>query len=166
MFASTGSVDEWREERLYLRRERDGDSTNARRRGKAVDMDRGADEIARILIVDDRALVLFVMERTLEKLDVDCDLVGVRSGREALQILDAQGFDLIITDLKMPDMDGVELTEQIRARGSDAVVVWITAYGCQGLREEAERLDVFRCVEKPLEVNMIRRMAREALQSN
>lgn len=155
-----------REEKLYLRRKGNGNGANAGRRGRAVVMDRGAGEVERILIVDDRALVLFVMERALEKLDVACDLVGARSGREALQALDAQRFDLIITDLKMPDMDGVELTEQIRARGSNAVVVWITAYGCQGLAEEAERLDVFRCVEKPLEVNMIRRMAREALQSD
>lgn len=144
---------------------RGGDSTDARRRGTAIVMGQGTGRVERILIVDDRALVLFVMERALEKLEIDCDLVGARSGQEALEALEAQGFDLIITDLKMPDMDGVELTEQIRARGSDAVVVWITAYGCHGLEKEAERLDVFRCVEKPLEVNLIRRMAREALQS-
>lgn len=126
-------------------------------------MDRSTDGIARILIVDDRELVLFVMERALEKLDRDCELVGVRSGQEALEAIEEQAFDLIITDLKMPDMDGVELTEQIRAKERDVVVVWITAYGCQGFAEEAERLDVFRCVEKPLEVKLIRRMAREAL---
>jgi len=126
-------------------------------------MGRSADEGERILIVDDRDLVLFVMERALEKLDLDCELVGVKSGREALEALEDRAFDLIITDLKMPDMDGVELTEQIRAMGSDAVVVWITAYGCEGFWREAERLDVFRCVEKPLEVKLIRRMAREAL---
>lgn len=154
-----------REEKLYLRREGDGGSANSPRRGSTVVMERVADEIARILIVDDRALVLFVMERALEKLDIDCKVLGVPSGRKALEALDARTFDLIITDLKMPDMDGVELTEQIRARGSDAVVVWITAYGCHGLAEEAKRLGVFRCVEKPLEVNMIRRMTLEALES-
>jgi two-component system response regulator AtoC len=144
---------------------RGGDGTDARRRGTAIVMGRGTDKVERILIVDDRALVLFVMERALEKLDIDCELVAVRSGQDALEALEAHGFDLVITDLKMPDMDGVELTEHIRARGSDAVVVWITAYGCHGLEKEAERLNVFRCVEKPLEVNLIRRMAREALHS-
>ena len=122
-------------------------------------------ETERILIVDDRDLVLFVMERALEKLDLDCELVGVKSGREALEAIGREGFDLIITDLKMPDMDGVELTEQIRATERDAVVVWITAYGCERFRREAERLGVFRCVEKPLEVKLIRRMAREALEA-
>ena len=126
-------------------------------------MDRGSGDAERILIVDDRDLVLFVMERALEKLDVDCELVGVKSGREALKAIEDRAFDLIITDLKMPDMDGIELTEQIRAAESDVVVVWITAYGCEGFRREAERLGVFRCVEKPLEVNLIRKMAREAL---
>ena len=122
-------------------------------------------EVERILIVDDRDLVLFVMERALEKLDLDCELVVVKSGQEALEAIQIQAFDLIITDLKMPDMDGVELTEEIRAAGNDAIVVWITAYGCEGFRREAERLNVFRCVEKPLEVKLIRRMAREALES-
>jgi CheY-like chemotaxis protein len=128
-------------------------------------MEREADDAERILIVDDRELVCFVMERALEKLDFRCELLSVRSGREALEAIRGQAFDLIITDLKMPDMDGVELTERIRARGSTAVVVWITAYGCQGLGAEAERLEVFRCVEKPLEVHLIREMAREALES-
>lgn len=126
-------------------------------------MDRRSEDAERILIVDDRDLVLFVMERALEKLDLDCELVGVKSGQEALEAIEDRAFDLIITDLKMPDMDGVELTERIRAVESDAVIVWITAYGCEGFRTEAERLEVFRCVEKPLEVTLIRKMAREAL---
>ena len=138
-------------------------SPNARGDKRAIVMDRGSEHTERILIVDDRDLVLFVMERALEKLDVDCELVGVKSGREALEAIEDRAFDLIITDLKMPDMDGVELTERIRAVESDAVIVWITAYGCEGFRADAERLEVFRCVEKPLEVKLIRRMAREAL---
>jgi len=119
----------------------------------------------RILIVDDQRLVLFVMERALEKLDFDCEVLGVGTGEQALKAVDDQAIDLVITDLKMPDMNGVELTERLRAHGCEAVIVWITAYGCQGLRAEAERLGVFRCVEKPLEVKLIRRLAREALQS-
>ena len=119
----------------------------------------------RILIVDDQRLVLFVMERALEKLDFDCEVLGVGTGEQALKTVDDQAIDLVITDVKMPDMNGVELTERLRAHGCEAVIVWITAYGCQGLRAEAERLGVFRCVEKPLEVKLIRRLAREALQS-
>lgn len=121
--------------------------------------------VERILVVDDQQLVLFVMARALEKLDLDCEVLGVSTGQEALDAVEDHTIDLVITDVRMPDMDGVELTERLRTGGCEAVVVWITAYGCQELRAEAERLRVFRCVEKPLEVNLIRRVAREALQS-
>ncbi len=123
-----------------------------------------ADGRVRILIVDDQKLVRFVMERALEKLDVPCELVAVGDGREALAAVDSQAFDLIITDLRMADIGGVELTERLRAQGVDAAVVWITAYGCDGFRDDIERLDVFRCVEKPLEVRQIRQLASDALE--
>jgi CheY-like chemotaxis protein len=123
-----------------------------------------ADDVACILIVDDQKLVRFVMERALEKLDVPCELVAVGDGREALAALDGKPFDLIITDLRMEDIGGLELTERIRARGVDAAVVWITAYGCDGFRDDIERLGVFRCVEKPLEVRQIRQLASDALE--
>jgi DNA-binding NtrC family response regulator len=126
-------------------------------------MDGQPSELERILIVDDQDLVRFVMERTLETLGFDCELLAVGSGREALEAMEDRAFDLIITDLRMPDVGGVELTEQVRAGGSDAVVLWITAYGCASFSAEAEQLDVFRCVEKPLEVGMVREVVRRAL---
>lgn len=122
--------------------------------------DRGTE---RILIVDDRELVRFVMERALEKLGFECELFVARNGGEALETVEEKDFDLVITDLKMPGLDGVELTEEMRTRGVDAAVVWITAYGCGRFGAEAERLGVFRCLEKPLEVNMMRDVARQAL---
>lgn len=117
----------------------------------------------RILIVDDRELVRFVMERALETLGFGCELFVAKSGGEALDAVEERSFDLVITDLKMPGLSGVELTEEMRAREIDAAVVWITAYGCARFDAEAERLGVFRCVEKPLEVNMMREVARQAL---
>jgi CheY-like chemotaxis protein len=123
-----------------------------------------ADSTARILIVDDQKLVRFVMGRALEKLDVPSEVMTVGDGREALAAIDGEPFDLIITDLRMEDIGGVELTERLRGQGVDAAVVWITAYGCDGFQHDAERLDVFRCVEKPLEVRQIRQLASEALE--
>jgi two-component system response regulator AtoC len=120
--------------------------------------------VVRILIVDDQELVRFVMERALEKLDASCDMVAASGAEEALEALTDQAFDLIMTDLRMPDMDGIELTERIRARGIEAAVVWITAYGCAKYSAEGERLGVHRCVEKPIEVGLIREVARDALE--
>ena len=62
-------------------------------------------------------------------------------------------------------MDGVELTEAVRALSPSTVVVWITAYGSQETNAEAQGLGVYRCLDKPLEVAEIRQIALEALEA-
>ncbi|MCK4452589.1 MAG: response regulator, partial [Anaerolineae bacterium] len=64
-----------------------------------------------------------------------------------------------------PGLDGVELTEKIRALSSNTAVIWITAYGCHKVEAEAARLSVYECLEKPLKVTEIRRVVQEALSS-
>jgi CheY-like chemotaxis protein len=119
----------------------------------------------RILVVDNDERVLFVMRGALMRLGAEYDVVTVRSGGEALEEFRKGSFDLVITDLKMSDMDGIELTEAIQALDSGAVVVWITAYGCHGVRAEARELGVYCCQDKPLEIADIRRVVLEALES-
>jgi len=131
--------------------------------GKERTTERGPD-IARILIVDDQELVRFVMERALDKLELNCCLESVSGGHEAFELIVEEPFDLVITDIRMPGGDGVELTERMRDRGLDTTVIWITAYGCGVYRDDIERLSVSRCVEKPLEVNLIREVVLRALR--
>ena len=119
----------------------------------------------RILAIDDDERVLFVLRRTLMGLNDGCEIVTAQNGCEALDKIRARPFDLVITDMRMPGMDGVELTEKIRALNSDTVVIWITAYGCHKVEAEAARLSVYECLEKPLKVTEIRRVVQEALRS-
>jgi DNA-binding NtrC family response regulator len=63
----------------------------------------------------------------------------------------------------MPGIDGLEMTERIRAAAPDVPVIWITAHGCHRFESRAKALCVFRCLDKPLEISAIRRVAREAL---
>ena len=118
----------------------------------------------RILIVDDEENVLFTLRATLAKLDNGADIVTAPSGRQALEKVREMSFDLVLTDLKMPDMDGVAMTEAIRALHAGIVVIWMTAYGCCAVQAEAERLGVYRCLDKPLEVTEIRRIVGKALE--
>ena len=118
-----------------------------------------------ILVVDDDERVLFVLGRILTGLGNGCEIATARNGREALYKIRARYFDLVITDLRMPGLDGVELTEKIRALSSDTAVIWITAYGCHKVEAEAVRLSVYECLEKPLKVTEIRRVVQEALSS-
>jgi len=117
----------------------------------------------RILVVDDDPMVLFVFQDTLRKLGDQYEIVTTRSGRQALDEIKARPFALVITDLTMPDLNGVELSEAINQIRPDTVVVWITAYGCSSVFSEAARLAIYRCYDKPLEVDEILQIAREAL---
>jgi DNA-binding NtrC family response regulator len=119
----------------------------------------------RILIVDDDERVLFVLQHTLMRMNNGYEVVTCRSGHEVLDQCKERPFDLVVTDLRMQDMNGIELTEAIKALDSGAAVIWITAYGCYKVRDEAARLAVCACLDKPLEIAEIRQAVREALET-
>jgi DNA-binding NtrC family response regulator len=118
-----------------------------------------------ILIVDDDERVLFVLRRALRGLGNAYEVVTAQGGREALSKARATSFDLLISDLRMVNMSGIELTEAIKALNANTVVVWVTAFGCHRVAEETARLSVYKCLDKPLKVDEIRRVVREALES-
>ncbi|MDR2013411.1 MAG: sigma-54 dependent transcriptional regulator [Rhodanobacter sp.] len=80
-----------------------------------------------ILVVDDEAKMRRVLEIMLQKMGYR--VVGVSNGREALEAFAANAIDLIIADLRMPEMDGIELLANLRAQQSDVPVIVITAHG-------------------------------------
>jgi DNA-binding NtrC family response regulator len=123
--------------------------------------------LKRILLVDDEESVLFVLYNGLLRLDdgYDVEVEKARDAREALEKLRGSPFDLMVTDLRLPGMDGVELTKAAREMDSDIVVIWITAYDCHKARRDAERLGVYRCLDKPLEIDEIRAIVREAFDT-
>ncbi len=116
-----------------------------------------------ILIVDDEERVLFVLRNALMKLDNGFEVVTASTAEDGLRKARDVSLDLVITDLIMPDMDGIEFTEKIKDLRSEAAVVWMTAYGCRSFQSEAERLGVYRCVEKPLGIQEFREVARQAI---
>jgi DNA-binding NtrC family response regulator len=119
----------------------------------------------RILIVDDETRVLFVLRGALTRLGDGYQVVTASSGRAALATVKQTPFDLVLTDLRMPDMDGIALTEAIRALQPGTVVIWMTAYGHHKVRTEAAQLAVYRCLDKPIKIGQIRQIVLEALGS-
>ena len=79
-----------------------------------------------ILIVDDEIDMLQLLKRSLEP-DLECRIETATSGKEALRILSQKYFDLVLADLKMPGMDGLELLETIKREFPDLTVVMMTA---------------------------------------
>ena len=119
----------------------------------------------RILLVDDDDLVLFAVSEGLQLANGSYEIVTATNGYEALGVLTEFSFDLVITDIKMPQMSGVQLTQEIRSLNLDIPVVWMTAFSSQELKEQAHRMRVYRFLAKPMEVADIRQIAKEALET-
>jgi len=119
----------------------------------------------RILVVDDEARVLLILAEALKRLGNGYEIVTSASGADALEKARQKAFDLVITDLKMSNMGGQELTRNIKELSPDTAVIWITAYGCHNVSREFAALGVYCCLDKPLEIGVIRRAAVDALKS-
>lgn len=104
-----------------------------------------------ILVVDDEPLAAQQVARFLERADVRTSIAN--SGRAAIECDRADAADLIVTDLRMPDGDGVELIRMIRGRDPDRPIIVVTG---QVLREaEAEALEAgaSELLRKPLDLH-------------
>ena len=72
--------------------------------------------VRKLLFVDDEPKVLEGLRRMLRPLRDEWDMAFARGGPEALQLLGRDAFDVVVTDMRMPDMDGAELLAQVRGR--------------------------------------------------
>jgi len=101
---------------------------------------------AKILVIDDERTVCKSCEKILkEKYDVIITL----SGREGLDRLLQEDFDLVLVDLKMPDMDGMELVKIIRQQRPNAEVVIMTGYSTVDTAVEGMKLGAAEFISKP-----------------
>jgi len=117
----------------------------------------------RILIVDDEESVVFFLGENLAELGPGYTVETARSGEEALTKIAQQPFDLVITDLRMPGVDGLELLESIRATDPKTRLILMTAYGSDRVEAEARRLKVYRYITKPFKIEDLVDAARQAL---
>lgn len=118
----------------------------------------------RILVVDDDEAVLLVLRDSLAELPGSPQVVACSSGADAVGRVRAEHFDLVLTDLRMPDIDGVALTTIVRDADKHTIVVWLTAYGSEEVRDKGESLGVYRVLDKPLEVSEIQAVVRDAFE--
>ncbi len=111
-----------------------------------------------IMIVDDEPLIRQGFLARLEYLQIERGQVfEASSGREALQILQDHALDVIVTDIRMPDMDGLELIRQAKERGCRADFVVLSGYAEFSYAEQAIRLGVREYLLKPLSNEELKR---------
>ena len=115
---------------------------------------------ASILIVDDEEVVRRSHLRSLA--DTGCHAEAAVDGREALQVMERQPFDVILLDLRMPGLDGLDVLRTIKARWPDSEVVVITGYPSIESAKEAVRLGACNYIAKPVGPDDVIRAANEA----
>jgi two-component system NtrC family response regulator len=102
-----------------------------------------------ILIVDDEKNYPLILSAVLE--DEDFDTLTANSGKDALAILDDSDVDLVLTDMKMPQMDGIELLDRIKKKDADLPVIMMTAHGTIEKAVEAMQKGAYTYILKPFD---------------
>lgn len=118
----------------------------------------------RILVIDDDEGVRDALKMTLEYEGYECLLA--RSGREGLERLGAESVDLVLLDVKMPGMDGLEVLRRMRERGDAVPVIVISGHGTIGTAVEATKQGAFTFLEKGFEGDVLRVNVRNALEQH
>ncbi len=116
---------------------------------------------ARILVVDDDASMRRVIEFTLAE---HYQVRVAENGKQALELLSAEPVDLVITDVRMPCMDGMELLRRIRQDFSGVLVILLTAYGSIDAAVEAVKSGAYDYLTKPFNPEELKLVVGKALE--
>ena len=116
---------------------------------------------ATVLAVDDDATSLRVLSAYLKRCGIE--VITASGGAQALELLEQRHCDLLISDLRMPEMDGIELLQEIRRRGVDIPFIIVTACGSIESAVDAMRQGAFDYLEKPYNFNTLLFMVQRAL---
>ena len=114
--------------------------------------------VATVLLVDDDPGVRFALTEVLA--DRGYRVITAGSGAQALTLLD--GVDVVVTDLSMPGMDGLELVAQIRARMPGLPVILLTAHGSENMVRIASSRGACGCLSKPFDIDEIAQVIEQA----
>jgi len=101
-----------------------------------------------VLVVDDDPLVNEMMVETIKRLDYDVS--SVFSGEEATALFNEKTYDIVLTDLKMDEMSGIDLLRKIKQNNSETVVVLMTAFGTVELAVKAIKFGAYDFLIKPV----------------
>jgi DNA-binding NtrC family response regulator len=120
--------------------------------------------MAKILIIDDERSIRNTMKDILEFEKHKIWLA--ENGREGLEMALSQPFDLIFSDIKMPEMDGIELLQQLKEKEIDAPVVMISGHGSIETAVDSIKKGAFDFIEKPVDLNRLLITVRNALDKS
>lgn len=118
---------------------------------------------ARLLIVDDEQDMLRLLERTVAG-EVDCQVDTAGNAFKARALMESTQYDLVLLDVRMPGMDGMEFLGKIRSDSPDVTVVMMTAYGTIDLAVDAIKQGAYDFLTKPFELDKVVHVVDKALE--
>jgi len=118
----------------------------------------------RILIADDEQTLVFFLRRGLSEAGLNCKVDVVDTGEDALARLAFDEYQVLITDLKMPGINGLTLAAAARSLHPTIGIILMTAYGSREVEAEAEQLMVDGYLTKPFHMERLRDIVEKILQ--
>jgi two-component system response regulator AtoC len=116
--------------------------------------------VRRVLVVDDEENLRLVLKTLLKRHGYEVETAS--TGEEALGLVDSFGPDVVLTDVRMPKMGGLDLLATLKAKGNDATVIVMSAYGNMDLAIEAMKTGAYDYVQKPFKPDEIVLALRKA----
>jgi two-component system response regulator PilR (NtrC family) len=117
----------------------------------------------KVLIIDDEPDLLELLELTLSRMGLDP--VRAESVKQAIELLDREPFDLCLTDMRLPDGEGLRVVEHINNKGLDVPVAVITAFGSASNAVAALKAGAFDYLSKPVALEQLRALVKQALKA-
>lgn len=116
-----------------------------------------------LLIVDDEPDMLSFLKRAISA-EIDCEIYTAISGRDALEVMTVSRIDIVLLDIKMPEMDGMELLSRIKEKADSPTVVMMTAYGAIELAVESIRKGAYDFITKPFDLTRLILTLKKAIE--
>ncbi len=118
---------------------------------------------SRILVIDDERFITKSLKQHLEK--EGCEVFTAESGEEGLEIFKSDAPDIVLLDLNMPGIGGIETLKTIKRLNNDVIAIIITAHGDIETAVSATKLGAYDFVEKPFELNRISVLIKKAMET-
>ena len=120
--------------------------------------------MAKILVIDDERSIRSTLKEILEYEKYEVDLA--ESGKEGLESFEIGKYDIILCDIKMPEMDGIEVLEKIFEQSADTQVIMISGHGNIDTAVQAIKMGAYDFIEKPLDLNRMLITIRNAMDKS
>jgi len=118
--------------------------------------------VARILVIDDEPIVCESLKRILDEEGYEAE--SALSGKEAFEKMKGHPFDIVITDLKMPGIDGMEVLRTFRKDYPDSIIIMITGFSTVETAVEAMKLGAFDYIPKPFTPDEVAVVVKKAIE--